>query len=186
MRQHRNNSGVTLVELIVCIAISAIILTMIALIIKTASNSFRRTNEDVNLQMESQIAMNQLSTYIMEASGVYPDRDGVTDDDKKYVIKYVSQEDGIATTTYHVLYYINDLNCLYLITDTDPAEVTLDSVKNHEAEYLMAEHVTDISIDNSDGTKAVTTLTFGLGDQDYTVRQTIRLRNAKKASEDGD
>lgn len=181
MRLHRDNSGITLVELIICIAISAIIITMIAVMINTASKSFRRTSEDVNLSMEAQITMNQLSTYIMEASDVYENSEGVTDEDKKYVLmyeKYETSEGATVTTTYHVLYYRAALDCLYIITYTDPATVDRSTVQDNEAEYLLAEYITGIDI-SKDAAKVNVQINLGLRDRTYSTSKTITLRNAK-------
>lgn len=173
MRLHKDNSGITLVELIICIAISAIIVTMIALMINTASRSFRKTNEDLNLSREAQITMNQLSAYIMEASDVDESSEGVTDADRKYVIEYVTNEG----TNHHVLYYRCDVDRLYIITNTDPATVDRSTVRDNEAEYLMAEYITGIDI-SKDAAKVIVQINLGLRDRTYSTTKTITLRNA--------
>lgn len=188
MRLHKNNSGITLVELIISIAIAAIVLSMVALMINSAANSFKRTNEDVDIQMESQIAMNQLSTYIMEATAKVKE-DGsieepaieevndvteVTAPDVMYKLRYSSA----GSVTYIFLYFISDKNRLYLITD-NPASINKEFILGKEDEYLMTEHVTGFTIDNSKTKSAKITINFGLGKQTYTAEKNIKLRNAK-------
>jgi type II secretory pathway component PulJ len=171
---YKDNSGISLVELIITIAIAAIVLSMIAIMINSAANSFRNTNEDVDLQMEAQITMNQLSTCIMEAKSVSVSASGVTTPDLKYIIDDI--------TTYQVVYYLADKERLYLISaDTlpDAEAVNRSEVLAGEDQYLMAEYVTGISIDNSDVKTADTVIIFGLGDQTYTTEKKIKLRNAK-------
>jgi hypothetical protein len=138
-----------LIELIISIAIAAIILSMVALMINTAAKSFKHTNEDVNLQMEAQITINQLNSYIMEATDVakYEDGASVTSPNIKYKLTYI--DEGV--TTYNVVYFIADQKRLYLIPvrppinpddpPNNPDDVDLLYVQTGENQYLMAEYV---------------------------------------------
>jgi prepilin-type N-terminal cleavage/methylation domain-containing protein len=61
----RDNKGASLLELIIAMMIAAIILSMIFLFINSASKGFRKTNDNVNLQIEAQTIINQLSNLVM-------------------------------------------------------------------------------------------------------------------------
>ncbi|MGN0426415.1 MAG: PilW family protein [Agathobacter sp.] len=66
MRQ--DNRGLTLVELMIAIAMSTIILGAAALFLKNAMNSYETATATIDLQMESQIVMEQVGTWIMEGN----------------------------------------------------------------------------------------------------------------------
>lgn len=66
----KDNRGVTLVEMLVAFAVSAIVLTAVAAIIFSALKMFGRTNANVEIQSEAQTAMNLLTDNIMDASGI--------------------------------------------------------------------------------------------------------------------
>ena len=60
----KDNRGVTLVELLISFAILGIVSAVIAGFITTSSNTYSTLTTEVNLQYESQMAMNQLQGYI--------------------------------------------------------------------------------------------------------------------------
>lgn len=66
----KDNRGITLVELIIAITISVIIVGAATLFFMTAQKSYRRAQETVHLQEETQILMEQLASWIMEGNGV--------------------------------------------------------------------------------------------------------------------
>ena len=176
MRLHKNNDSITLVELIISMAITAIVLSMIALIISTAAKSFKSTNEDVNLQMEAQVTINQLSTILMEASEITTGSAILPD--KKYLIK------GSVDSTCYAVYLKTDTNRLYLIpadgiNGEDIAD-SIDPTETTETEYLylMAEYVTDINIETNKKSPRIV-IDFKLGDSTYTASKKVTLRNAK-------
>lgn len=172
MRIRKNNYGITLVELIISMAIAAIVFSIIAIMINTAAKGFKRSNEDVNLQMEAQIAINQLSTIVMGASGDITSNTTVLPD-KKFLISYNTGSDSYA------LYLKVDTDKLYLIpaaniTAADGIDPTA-SVEN-ENKYLMAEYVDDISIET--GTKSPKIyIKFVLGDSSFTMTKKVTIRN---------
>lgn len=68
-----DNRGLTLVELMISIAISAIVLASLALFMSYTSRNYRRASEEVSLQMEAQTVLNQLDSMIMESTNVIYD-----------------------------------------------------------------------------------------------------------------
>lgn len=63
----KRNSGFSLVELIVVIAILAVIGGAISAFVITSTNSYKHVSDEVDLQEEAQIVMNQLETLLMNA-----------------------------------------------------------------------------------------------------------------------
>lgn len=66
----KDNRGVTLVEVLLAFAVSAIVLAAISAIIFTCLQMFGRTSANVEVQNEAQTAMSLLTDNIMDASGV--------------------------------------------------------------------------------------------------------------------
>ncbi len=161
-----------MIELIVSMAITAIVLAMIVVIINTAANSYKHTNEKVNLQLEAQIAISQLSTIAMEASNItISDQPALGD--VKYLIKGPKE--------CYAIYYRADRSRLYLISATtiEAADLT-DPVLSEatENQYLMAEYVSRFHIELIDNTANIS-LEFALGESEYTENKKVKLRNAK-------
>ena len=169
----KNNDGITLMELVISMAITAIVFSMLILIINTAAGSFKRTNENVNLQLEAQITVNQLSTILMEASKVTPG--SAVEPDVKYLLS--------GSPNCYAIYFIKGENRLYLISAGSIEEADgINPVLNEDTEnqYLMAEYVKSFTI-TMDGTTPTAKLTmeFELGDQTFTTSKNINLRNMK-------
>ena len=82
--------GFSLVEMIIAIAIMAIVMSGVLLLMSYSTNNMRKTTNMVNLQNQSKDAMMHLTTYVQEASDVY------WDDDKKLLIvsKTLCNEEG--------------------------------------------------------------------------------------------
>lgn len=170
MDLRRNNDGITLIELVISLAITAIVLTMLIVIINTAANSYKRTNEDVNLQLEAQMAINQLNTIIMEASNITKISEA---DPLKYRIE--------CSTDDYVIYYKEDGEKLYLISQSQSEDYdTLDPSGDRDTEYLylLAEYVKSFQLDMT-GKTAKITMEFELGDQTFKTSKNVSLRNKK-------
>lgn len=65
-----DNRGITLMELIIAVTISVIIMGAATLFIRSAIRSYDTASDTIDLQMESQIVMEQISTWIMEGNKV--------------------------------------------------------------------------------------------------------------------
>ena len=66
------NKGFSLVELVIVIAILAIVGLILGTLITTGINLYQRQNKDLNLQTRSQLLQSQITTYITNADlGLY-------------------------------------------------------------------------------------------------------------------
>jgi type II secretory pathway pseudopilin PulG len=160
----------SLVELIISMAISAIVLSMIMIIISIASKSFRRTNDEVNLQLEAQTTMNQLSNLIMEAGRIEESANKPSSADKKYMISTGSK--------CYALLLIKDDMRLYLMEGNTKEEA--DTAAYSPEANLMGEYIKDINISGLQLKKVTIDLTFTLGEDEYDISRTVKLRNKNK------
>lgn len=62
-----DNKGFSLIELIIAISISVVVLGILASFLWQSTNYYRRSSEEISLQMEAQTILNQLKDLIVEA-----------------------------------------------------------------------------------------------------------------------
>ncbi|MGN0155931.1 MAG: type II secretion system protein J, partial [Lachnospiraceae bacterium] len=75
----KNDRGYSLVELIVAFAIFAVVGIAVFGFMTYSSNNYRRTNTDIKLQYEQQLAVNQVRDLIVEStSAIYFDESSKT------------------------------------------------------------------------------------------------------------
>ncbi len=65
MKRQVRNRGFSLVELIVGIAIAAIVSGMVLIIVQFSSNSFRSTTAEDSAQQQAQTVTSQINDYVM-------------------------------------------------------------------------------------------------------------------------
>lgn len=163
MNISKDNKGASLIELIIALAISSIIILMILFLINNASKSFRKTNNDVNLQIEAQTILNQLSNLAMEATDMEAYLD--ISYEKRFIFKYKDDE-------YYTI--IHKDTYLYQVATDDPEQAKLPSLYNKE-QHLLAEYVQDLNITPNE--KSVTIyLKLSLGDDTERISKRISKR----------
>lgn len=163
-----NNRGISLIELIICLAITSIVLSILAVYISGASQVFRKTNDEVNLQMEAQVTINQLSNRAMEAKKIDLPTDP-SDPKRRYVIE------GYSESNVYVVIFNKEDNELYLTKATSLAEA--QSITSND-DSLLSEYLEDIQITEEDSKTVTITLSFQAGKENYLVSRKIKLRNA--------
>lgn len=175
MRLTGNNKGATLIELIIAMAIAAIVLSMIMYFIFGAAKSFQRTGDEVNLQLEAQTAVNQINNIILEAGEmeVYPS-DGFIDPltgEIRYTFHCNNNE-------FYSFIYVEADRSLYQVQTTGFAEAR--TAGYNKQEHLLAEYVKKINITKVDRNKsAEIELILALGSEEYQVNKLVKMRNAK-------
>lgn len=164
-----DNKGITLMELVISMAIASLILTMLAFFIGGVSRSFQRSNEEVNLQMEAQVALNQISNQAMEAKDIIMPTDA-SDPDRRYIFQEYNNIDA------YVIIYKGSEKKLYAVKTTIPNAGTVSDFT--DADNLLAEYVSDIKMvkDEHDSTVTID-LKLSTGSENYTVSRQIKLRN---------
>lgn len=170
MSLRENNEGMTLMELVISMAITAIVLTMIIMMIGTAARSLRKTNEGVNLQLEAQAVMNQLNNLVMEASQIELSSTEAAPD-SRYLL---------ATPNYYYALVHRDAESkLYLIQVEVNAHTDLydaDTVIPTDEANLLAEYVDKITI-TPVGKQVTINLDMKMGDREYSLVKRVMMRN---------
>lgn len=175
MRLTGNNKGATLVELIIAMAVAAIVLSMIMYFIFGAAKSYQRTSDEVNLQLEAQTAINQISNIILEAREmeVYP-YDGLINPltgELRYTFHCNNNE-------FFTFIFVEADRILYQVQTTGFAEAR--NATYNKQEHLLAEYVKQLTITRIDrNMSAEIELELALGSEEYQVSKLVKMRNAK-------
>lgn len=177
----KNNSGFSLIELVVSIAILAIVSAAIFEFVMVAIKHYQKETREVELQYEAQLAMNQLQDLLIDATkGVSYTVNGST------LIQSDGDIAGVAVTSKEITIYNTER--YYVVTWKADQEKLFYSEYSRQADgtwkteadaVLMADYVNRFSADltffernNSIGLDIL----FD-NDKDYRVMQNVKLRN---------
>jgi Type II secretory pathway, component PulJ len=174
MHARINNKGMSILELIISMTISAIVVFMIITFISAAFRVFRKTNDDVNLQMEAQTAMNQIVNIAMEAKEI----------SEPYSIgniaRYKIDHLNVTGNSDYALIYDGNQQKLYLVTLSAASTDEYKTVIYSEKDNLLAEYVAEFLVKDAqagkDSTKRIA-IKLQLGSNDFLSTQTVCLRN---------
>lgn len=169
-----NNKGYSLVELIITMAISAVVMTIVISFLATNSKNYQVAGDMVKLQMESQTVMNQLYDLVVESSWVELVE---IDADKKALLIYKQ-------TDLDIVYLDKNERQLYYIPDCTEADaLNPAAIAYTEEENLMADYIEDIQMDPTDGMTLLQKkqlslrVEFRIGEDRFSVERNIKLRN---------
>ena len=167
--------GYSLIEMMIAIAISAVVLTTIISLIGFATRNMRITQTSVDLQNQAKEAMNHLTTYVMEGSHVEWDKD-------KKRLTITKDKIGIDRKTESSLssYYWLDGNAIYFAKDTEDKKAVLTSDKKH----LLLDHVEEFLCEKTEDKekkqKEILHISLQLKNEDmaeFTCDKDVMLRN---------
>ncbi len=186
------NDGFSLVELIVSMLVSMLVISSVVLFITVAMNFYRSTNEELKLQMESQIAMNLIADIVIETkSDVIMNY--ITIDGYNYPVLDINTGvfDSVSATTinyHHIIVYDSNTNRLLYDKYQETAGVTFvleDEVRNNILgegnlkKVFLADYVTGLNVTQS-GALIQITIDFANGDNTYHATQNINMRNSSE------
>lgn len=200
-----NRKGFTLVEVIVSLAIMAIVSGSVAAFIIAGNNSYIRGNRELTLQEEAQLTANQIIDLIIDVEkgityngGLYGDAvdiDGnvtagavpvselrLYNEDNVYMLRWQGGT-GYSDTNQVYLYEAEntwvDADNNPVTKDTEGAKLVIADPAGSQG-ALLAQYVTAFSVDLSEigNRKVILNMTFGYEDRDYEISETIRLRNS--------
>ncbi len=180
----RNNKGFSLVELIVALAIFAIAGVAVFGFMVNSSRLYQRTNVEVKLQYEQQLAVNQIRDMVVESDkGIY------FDEASKTLALYgaAKQESGATVYPVTVVRYVQSEQKMYygIKNFAALADVSFASV---ETKKLLAENVKEFNVDLTKvkNDKVLFEVTFIVGDKEQTAKETVALRNRLVVSNEVD
>lgn len=203
---NRKNSGFTLVELVIVMAIMGILGLAVAGFIGTSTKQYKYASKDVDLQYEAQLTMNQIGDLIIDAQkGVKyepatvaaPVEVASANPEAGYVATASAEETSSEEAsseetssdskliiynkdcTYYIIYRPSE-HKIYLRKDTlDPATGVVKA-DGQGKESLMAENVTGFTPDLSEAESKNSVgivVNFKAGDKKYTSKQNFTMRN---------
>ena len=182
MRQ--NNKGFSLVELIVALAIFAIAGVAVFGFMVNSSRLYQRTNVEVKLQYEQQLAVNQIRDMVVESDrGIYFDEAS-----KTLALYGAAKQEGAATVyPVTVVRYVESEQKMYygIKNFAALADVSFASV---DTTKLLAENVKEFKVDLTKvkNDKVLFEVTFIVGDKEQTAKETVALRNRLVVSNEVD
>lgn len=195
----KNQKGFTLVELIIAVAILAIVTLSVCGFIVVGSRSYTSANTDIMLQQEAQLALNQISDVIIDTtesinygSGtemVLKDTEFSSEPDEKDLV-VINGHGGLAPTdsslqNNNLCYQFEwrkDTETIYF-RDSE-AVITESHPKPDEDEWndwaILAQHVKELHIDISqfeENRVVMISMTFQNGNKEYTTSNNVTVRN---------
>lgn len=210
---NRKNSGFTLVELVIVMAIMGILGLAVVGFIGTSTKQYKYASKDVDLQYEAQLTMNQIGDliidaqkgvkyepatvaapvevasaapeagYIATASAEEASSEEASSEEKSSDSKLIIYNKDC---TYNIIYRSSE-HKIYLRKDTlDPATGAVKA-DGQGKESLMAENVTGFTPDLSEAESKNSVgivVDFKAGDKKYTSKQNFTMRNKVPTGED--
>lgn len=206
MRMKRDQRGFTIVEVLIAVAILSIVVVTVCGFILVGSRSYAAGNSDINVQQESQLALNQMSDLLIDTtrSVTYTGFDAggttsetalkdadftFTPEDKSLVMLNGTAvanpsggpaiiEEGNGNKNYHFYWDKSEETLFYAEAK---AEDPVPDFGDPAAEWVvLASHVTDFSVDLTQlKEKRVVQLTllFVDGSKEYTTSNNVTIRN---------
>ncbi|WMJ88587.1 PulJ/GspJ family protein [Anaerocolumna sp. MB42-C2] len=171
-----DNNGFTLIELIASMAIFVIVLSITVSFLSYGAKSYTKTRNEADLQMDSQIVLNQIEDLAIEAYWI--DFVGVSTNVKALLLYKTDNVD--------IVFWDRELKKLYLVDEENITDVALVSrISYTDEENLMAENITKFNVPTSSevlkkDSKIQIEISFELGKQVYPAVLNIHLRNKVK------
>lgn len=187
----RNQKGFSLVELIVTMALLAIVSLAIGGFITTGSRSFVNSNREIEVQKEAQLSMNQMVDLIIdvekgvqfqESTASLTGSEGTASvtkrelrlynqkNNKSYLLRWYGSSDSITS---------EKENCIYLVEGTNAGEDDVVDFQFTGEEYLLARYVADFEADISELSerKVGLRMVYTVDNRTYETRETVKIRN---------
>lgn len=148
----RDNRGLSLVELLVAIAISAVVAGSIGFLLVTSLRMYNNEITEVSLQQELQMTLNQVMDYAMESQTVCT---GTLSSGSDYLVLGTIEEDYATSKTYlhSEIFWVEDTSLYMRKVKIDYDDDLYDHVEDAIAEVgsnpvscLLADYVTSVSV----------------------------------------
>ncbi|MCD7726687.1 MAG: prepilin-type N-terminal cleavage/methylation domain-containing protein [Clostridiales bacterium] len=192
----RNQKGFTLVELIIAVAILAVVTLAVCGFIIVGSRSYTSANTDIMLQQEAQLALNQISDVIIDTTDsinyggradsssemqmVLKDSEFSVEPTEKSLV-VINRKDSNNDNPSYWFYWSQEDEIIYFNTSDD--EVTDSSPEpgfEDANKAILAQHVKEFHVDISqfeENRVVMVSMTFANGSREYTTSNNITVRN---------
>lgn len=190
-----DNRGLSLVELIIAITISAVIMGIVIIFISSALRSYNTATSTIDLQMESHVMMEQLSAWIMEGNHV--ETPTLTDGDKSVQVLVIYRIPRVVpsnrlpynvtqdTSSSRRVIWMEDGRLYMMLYEQD---TVLDPVSDIDAlgisdleaidEHCVCEYMTVFTPTwDEDRTTVKISVQLMEGKQEYGLENTFKVRN---------
>lgn len=200
----KNQKGFTLVELIIAVAILAVVTLAVCGFIVVGSRSYTSANTDIMLQQDAQLALNQISDVIIDTTDSisYGLRSGGSGDmqlvlkdsefageatEKCLVVVNKNEADSVNNNKSYWFYWSQDDETIYFnevdaSSDMDPDDIksAFEAAADQENVYILAQHVKEFSIDISQfeaNRVVMISVLFANGNREYATSNNVTVRN---------
>ena len=187
----RDQNGITFIELIIAIAISAIIMAAATMFLGAAHKNYNNASAQIDLQSESQILMEQIGMWVMEGNRV--EAFDASPSGPKGIVIYqiprtpsVENPDGAAApdpVTKRVIWLSASGKKLYTktttVTDLTADTTVITAATDEEQQNLLGEYVTDFTGSVDEDSKASVTISLKMEylKQSYEIKNVFKVRN---------
>ncbi len=189
------NKGFTLVELIVSIAIFAIVAAAIIAFFRVAMTQYRTNTNEVNIQTESQMTWKRIESNVLIATnGVWTPSSSRIDlynynsdaEHKKTVTSIYYSNDSSNHTVYYQEYYIDENNNMVAIGEQQKFAnlVTAFEIKIYDSGNLIDKdgNVVGVLTSGTRPYKVSAHIEYDANGRTYTSDNTVAIRNTIVAS----
>lgn len=171
----RENKGMSLVELLITVAILAIVIVTAGAFMTTSSRSFAKGSADSDVQDEAELAVNQIEDLIIDVNGGVD----MNDDAAKTELVLYHAEDTNGTTVYKKRTVTldkgsGDMQCSEwnMLYDSASDNYVEDGAAVYENQ-LLADNVTNFEVDLSD---TIIEKGAAVGGGDLTIVRSVSIR----------
>ena len=179
----RDQNGITFIELIIAIAISAIIMAAATMFLGAAHKNYNNASAQIDLQSESQILMEQIGMWVMEGNRVEA-FDASPSGPKGIVIYQIPRTPSVEDpVTKRVIWLSASGKKLYTktttVTDLTADTTVITAATDERQQNLLGEYVTDFTGSVDEDSKASVTISLKMEylKQSYEIKNVFKVRN---------
>ncbi len=180
---NKDNKGFTLIELVICMVIFAIVVASVFGFMLAGARSYSTVNNRINLEFDSQLAMNQLGNYIMDCNtNLYY----IANTNTLYVINKGSVENKYDVNVFQ--FTGGNINFGYgknaaslsngsFTCNVTAADLLAENVTGFSVRYFCADGTEILTADGSKAVSATITMAMTRNSVPFSGTKTIALRN---------